>query len=73
MLIDNNNSVTGCTVGVAVLGAATVKDNAASITGNGIGILVSGSTAKALIQNNNLTGNAVAGIEADSGATVDAG
>ena len=71
--IVTNNNVTACAAGVAIQGAATVKDNAASVTGNGVGIFVSGSSAKALIENNNLAGNTAAAIRAELGATVDAG
>ena len=74
MQISDNTATTGCSTGISVLGAsaaANVQNNSASITGNGIGILV--DTGKALIENNDLTGNLVAGILATNGAVVDAG
>ena len=74
MQISGNTATTGCTTGISVLGAnaaANIHDNSASITGNGVGIDV--DTGKALIENNDLTGNSVAGILATNGAVVDAG
>ena len=67
----NNISGAGTSIYVGS-SAATVTGNSASI-GSGIGIWVSGSTAKALIQGNTLVGDSVAAIQVDGGATVDAG
>jgi hypothetical protein len=72
--VHGNTVVTGSGVGVMVQGtnaAATVEDNNASITGNTIGVSV--NTGKALLQNNDLRSNTVAGINVTNGAVVDAG
>ncbi len=72
--ISGNTVATGCTDGVSVLGAkasANIHDNNASITGNSVGVAV--DTGVALLQNNDLTGNSVAGVSATNGAIVDAG
>jgi autotransporter-associated beta strand protein len=74
LTVIGNSTVSGSPLGVHVHGAAAsavVLDNAASITGNGIGIAV--DAGKALVQNNNLTNNTSAGISVTNGATVDAG
>lgn len=74
LTVTSNTVVSGAPVGVLVSGtnaAATVVDNSASITGNGIGISVDGGAA--LVQNNDLTGNTIAGINAINSAIVDAG
>jgi autotransporter-associated beta strand protein len=68
-----NNTMTGGGVGVAVYGAATLKGNTASPMGNAVGVLVSGASALALLENNTLTGDTEAGIKVAGGATVDAG
>ena len=72
--VTGNTVIHGSTIGVLVQGtnaAASVVDNSASITGNGIGISV--DIGKVLVQNNDLTGNTVAGISVSNGAVVDAG
>ncbi len=72
--ITGNSVVSGNPLGLFVNGAAAsaiVLNNSATITSNGIGIDV--DTGAALIQNNDLTGNTVAGIVATNGAKVDAG
>ncbi|HTB85104.1 MAG TPA: immunoglobulin domain-containing protein [Candidatus Sulfotelmatobacter sp.] len=72
--VTGNTVISQSGVGVWVQGAlaeASVLNNNASITGNTNGVLV--DTGKALIQNNDLTGNSVAAIWATNGATVDAG
>ena len=72
--VTGNTVLTNCGVGVLVQGnhaLAVVTNNLASITGNGIGVDV--DTGVALLQNNDLTGNTVAGIWATNGAIVDAG
>ncbi len=67
------NSISGAATSIYVQdGAATLKGNTASV-GSGVGIWVSGATARALIENNSITGDSVAGIKVDGGATVDAG
>ena len=74
MQISGNTATTGCTTGISVLGAnaaANIHDNSTSIAGNGVGIDV--DMGKAMLQNNDLTGNTVAGIQVENGATVDAG
>ena len=74
MQISGNTAVHTCTTGISVLGnnaSANIHDNSASITGNAVGIDISGG--KALIQNNTLTGNTAAAIRVENGATVDAG
>ncbi len=72
--ITGNTTISNSTIGVLVQGInaeASLINNSASITGNGVGIDV--DTGKALIQGNDLTGNTVAGIRASNGAVVDAG
>ncbi len=72
--LTGNSSISGCANGVLVKGPgakSTIINNAMSITTNTIGIVVDGGTA--LIENNNLTGNTGAGIQAKNGALVDAG
>ena len=72
--VTGNTVINGSPVGVWTPGtnaAALVPNNTAWITGNQIGVEV--DTGRALIQNNDLTGNTVAGIWATNGATVDAG
>ena len=74
MQISGNTAIHGCTTGISVLGnnaSANIHDNAASITTNAVGVDVDGG--KALIQNNDLTANAEAGIRVEDGAIVDAG
>jgi len=69
-----NSVLTGGQNGVLVKGAtafAKIVDNSASITGNAVGVDV--NAGKALVKNNNLTGNTQAGIRVENGATVDAG
>jgi hypothetical protein len=72
--VTGNCSISGAAVGVKVEGSdssATVVGNAMSITGNGVGILV--DAGKALIENNNLSGNTTAAIRVQNNAKVDAG
>jgi hypothetical protein len=72
--IIGNTALTGGSAGVRVLGAkaaATIKDNSSPITGNRFGIAVSGG--KALIENNNLAGNTIAGLVVENGGIADAG
>jgi autotransporter-associated beta strand protein len=74
LTVAGNCQISGGTDGVLVLGttaAASVLNNASSIVTNGVGVYVDGGAA--LIENNNLTGNTVAGIVATNGAVVDAG
>ena len=69
-----NTSISGGLAGVQVQGtnaAAIVRNNTASITGNSVGIDV--DAGKALIENNNLTGNSTAGIRVSNNGIVDAG
>jgi hypothetical protein len=72
--VTGNTVITGSGLGVWVQGAnagATVLNNNASISSNNVGVQVDKGVA--LIQNNDLTGNTTAGIEALNGAIVDAG
>ncbi len=72
--VEGNTSISGGTAGVVTTGAdasATVINNAASITGNGVGIDVNGG--KALVENNTLTNNSIAAIRVQNGGTLDAG
>ncbi|MDR3459626.1 MAG: HYR domain-containing protein, partial [Verrucomicrobiae bacterium] len=72
--VNGNTAIHGAPAGVLVQGAnaaAKVVDNPASLTGNAAGIAV--DAGKALIQNNDLTGNTVAAIWATNNAVVDAG
>ncbi|HUA66666.1 MAG TPA: immunoglobulin domain-containing protein, partial [Alphaproteobacteria bacterium] len=72
--VTGNTVITGSAIGVLVQGtnaAASIINNSSSISGNGIGISV--DTGKALIQNNDLTGNSTAGISVTNNAIVDAG
>ena len=60
------------TIGIEITGPlakATAYSN--SVTGNGMGVVA--NTGVVLLQNNDLTGNTVAGISATNGAIVDAG
>jgi hypothetical protein len=69
-----NSHITGGLAGVQVQGAkgeAVVRNNTATITGALIGIDVIGG--KALVENNNLIGHALAAISVQSGGIVDAG
>ena len=69
------NTITGYgKVGFGVFGTATLQyDLASPPPANTVGVLVDGPNARALLQNNNLTGDTVAGIWATNGAIVDAG
>jgi Domain of unknown function (DUF4082)/Bacterial Ig-like domain/HYR domain/Bacterial Ig domain len=74
MQISGNTTSTACNTGIYVLGAnaaANIHDNTASLTGNRIGL--SADAGKVFIENNDLTGNTIAGILATNGAVVDAG
>ena len=74
MQISSNTVISSCATGISVLGAnasANIHDNASSITGNGVGVSV--DTGVALLANNDLSGNTLAGISATNGAIVDAG
>ena len=73
-IVNGNTIINSSALGVWVQGVnagATIINNNASITGNGIGVDV--DTGVALLQNNDLTGNSLAGISATNGAIVDAG
>ena len=72
--VTGNTVIDASGLGVFVQGpnaAATVINNTASIIDNQVGIQVDGG--RALVENNNLSGNIVAGILATNGAIVDAG
>jgi hypothetical protein len=72
--VTDNTVITGSPIGVLVQGtyaSASIIGNSASITGNGVGISV--DTGKALVQDNDLTGNSVAAISVTNNAIVDAG
>src|SRR5206468_3372669 len=74
LTIIGNSTVSGSPVGIQVSGAAAlakVVGNLASITGNVVGVDVDGG--KALLQDNNLSGNSLAAIRLENGATLDAG
>jgi hypothetical protein len=69
-----NTSISGGLAGVRVRGtnaAAIVRDNTGSISGASVGIDV--DAGKALIENNNLTGNTTAAIRVSNSGVVDAG
>ena len=69
----SGNTINGAGTSIYVFdSSATLKGNLAS-AGSGVGIRVSGATAKALIEGNNLVGDSMAAIQVDSGAIVDAG
>ena len=73
-IIIGNTALSGGAAAVRVLGvnaAATLRNNSTSITGNRFGVAV--SAGKALVENNNLTGNRVAALLVENGGTVDAG
>ena len=72
--VAGNTVISNSAVGVLVQGThagATLMDNASSITGIGVGVSV--DTGVALLANNDLSGNTLAGISATNGAIVDAG
>jgi autotransporter-associated beta strand protein len=72
--ITGNTLINGASTGVLVQGTTAVVnlfDNTVANVGNAVGVQV--DTGKALLQNNNLTGNSVAAIVATNGASVDAG
>jgi Immunoglobulin domain len=69
-----NSVITGGLVGVGVHGtnaAASILNNAAPSRGNSFGVVV--DNGRALIENNDLTGNSVAAIRVEGAGTVDAG
>ena len=69
-----NSSISGGAIGVSLQGtrsSAVILNNVASITGNGYGVDV--SDGKALLENNNLTGNLKAAIRVEGSGMVDAG
>lgn len=65
------NDIIGFATGIHVAGSSTIVNN--MITGNTTGIDADGTSAKALIQGNDLTGNTTTGIVIRNGALVDAG
>ena len=72
--VTGNTVISNSLAGVLVQGgkaAATVINNSASITGNTNGVDVNGG--KALIENNDLTGNSEAAIRLENNGVVDAG
>ncbi len=72
--VTSNTVISGSAVGVLVQGTnagASVVGNTASITDDQVGVWV--DTGVALLENNDLRSNSVAGILATNGAIVDAG
>lgn len=73
-VVTGNTAINNSLMGVLVQGtnaSASVINNTASITGNSVGISV--DTGKAFVQDNDLSGNTIAGISVTNGAIVDAG